>query len=418
MSRFGSVDDTEGGNTSRTNFVLSYIKNINENSYIKNTIYNSHYDFELYSDFTFFLNDSINGDQIRQKENRYINGFQSEYIGSFKLGKTNLLLKNGIGFRNDKTNNTELSNTANRKTTLKTLKLGDINETNMFAYINPIFEIGKWKINPSIRLDQFNFNYYDKLLTNFTNKSETEYIVSPKINILYNVSDDMQLYIKSGKGFHSNDTRVVVEQKGEKILPSAYGTDIGYIWKPTSQLLVNMAYWYLFLEQEFVYVGDAGIIEPSGKSQRQGIDFSYRLQFGKYLYINGDANYTLARSIEEEEGKNFIPLAPDLTITQGISFIHKSGFYGNTSLRYIKNRPANEDNSIVAIGYAIIDMNMGYQRKKFDIGFSIQNLLNTDWNETQFATETRLQNEAHSVEEIHFTPGIPFCFKASIAYKF
>ena len=98
--------------------------------------------------------------------------------------------------------------------------------------------------------------------------------MSPKLNFLYNVKDDLQLYLKSGKGFHSNDTRVVVRRASENILPAAYGSDLGMIWKPVPKMIVNTAFWYLFLEQEFVYVGDAGIVEPSGKTERKGIDIS------------------------------------------------------------------------------------------------------------------------------------------------
>ena len=76
--------------------------------------------------------------------------------------------------------------------------------------------------------------------------------------------------------------------------------------------------------------------------------------------------------------------------------------------RYVSNRPANEDNSIVAKGYFITDAQLNYTQKKVTIGFSIQNLFNTQWKETQFATESRLKNEANSVNEIHFTSGTPF----------
>ena len=179
-----------------------------------------------------------------------------------------------------------------------------------------------------------------------------------------------------------------------------------------------MAYWYLYLEQEFVYIGDAGIVEPSGKTRRQGIDFSYRYQPLPWLYWNLDANYTYARAIEEPTGQDYIPLAPDFTLVSGISVIHKSGFYGGLNVRYLGDRPANEDNSIIAKGYTVTDLNMGYKWKKISLGIQIQNLFNTDWNETQFATESRLQNEILPVEEIHFIPGTPFFIKTMIEYNF
>jgi len=208
------------------------------------------------------------------------------------------------------------------------------------------------------------------------------------------------------------------DRDGVEVLPAAYGTDFGMIWKPSPNMIVNVAYWWLYLEQEFVYVGDAGIVELSGRTRRRGIDFSYRYQPVSSLFWNFDVNYTHARSIDDEEGQNYIPLAPDLTLVSGLNFILESGFFGSAQLRYLKDRPANEDNSIVAEGYTVVDMNAGYKWKKLEFGIQVQNLFNVEWNETQFATESRLRDEPNPVEEIHFTPGAPFFLKGSIQYIF
>lgn len=418
ITRFGAIDDTEGGNTSRTNILLNYDKYIDKNSFIKNRVFYSNYDFELYSNFTFFLEDTVNGDQIKQKEDRCIYGINSEYNRSFSNEKLEGDWQAGISLRNDQSQNNELSHTVNRSETLYPIMLGDINETNYAAYFNATFDIGKWTINPALRVDYFDFQYNNALQTDYKTQSSTKAIVSPKLNILYHFSPDLQFYLKGGKGFHSNDTRVVVAQEGKEILPAAYGFDAGILWKPIPQLLVNTAYWYLFLEQEFVYVGDAGIVEPSGKTKRHGLDLSVRYQLLDWLFWNMDANYTHARAIEENAGEDYIPLAPDFTLTTGLNVVHPSGIYGGLNLRHINDRPANEDNSIIAKGYTVVDFNVGYPLRKLDFGIQIQNLLNTEWNETQFATESRLKNEPAPVKEIHFIPGTPFFIKAIIAFKF
>ena len=266
----------------------------------------------------------------------------------------------------------------------------------------------KWTFNPSVRLDYFDFKYNDKLVPEYKTQEASKVIVSPKFNILYNPTKNLQLYLKTGKGFHSNDTRVVVTDNNKRTLPAAYGYDLGYIWKPTPKMFLNMTYWYLYLEQEFVYVGDAGIVEPSGETERLGVDLSYRYQPFTSLNWNLDANYTHARSINEPEKMNYIPLAPSLTLASGLNFKFKSGLYTGVNVRHLADRPANEDNSLVAEGYTITDLNAGYKWKNMNFGIQIQNLFNTEWNETQFATESRLQNETQSTEEIHFTPGTPF----------
>ena len=418
ITRWGSVDDTEGGNTSRTNFAISHTKNLKDNSWLKTNAFYSQYDFELFSNFTFFLDDPIYGDQIRQYEDRNIFGFNTTLFSNKKFTNANLELSSGIGLRYDDINDNELAHTANRETTLNRLAFGNINETNAYGFINAELDFGKWLINPALRLDAFNFQYHNNLVASDPTNSESKFFLSPKFNIIYNPSPKWQLFFKSGRGFHSNDTRVVVAENGKEILPAAYGTDLGTIWKPLPRLWLNVAAWYLFLEQEFVYVGDAGIVEPSGKTRRRGIDVGFRYQLSDYLFFSSDFNYTHSRAIEEADGNNRIPLAPELTSVGRLSFQHPSGFNSNISYRYIKDRPANEDNSIVAQGYFIVDANVNYTFRKITFGVNIENIFNQEWNEAQFATESRLLNEIEPVEEIHFTPGVPFFIKGSLRYGF
>lgn len=305
ITRFGAIDDTEGGETSRTNIAAYYKKYIDEQSFVKSTVFFSNYNFDLFSNFTFFLKDSINGDQIRQREKRNIYGFNSVYDRSFSTKRIDDgNWQAGIRLRSDQIQNSELSHTVNRWETLDQIQFGDINETNFGAFVNATFIMGKWTINPSLRLDHFTFQYNDGLSVVYQTQSTTRSIISPKFNLLYNHSRQLQLYIKTGKGFHSNDTRLAVAQSNGDILPAAYGTDLGFIWKPLPRLLVNLAYWYLFLEQEFVYVGDEGIVEPIGKTERQGVDMSIRYQPLDWLFWNLDVNYAYARATEEEEGEN------------------------------------------------------------------------------------------------------------------
>ncbi|WP_426094475.1 TonB-dependent receptor [Flavobacterium sp. DSR2-3-3] len=416
ISRFGAVDDTEGGITSRTNFNVSLSKPIDENTFLKANAFYSNYQFELYSNFTFFLEDPVNGDQIKQKENRNIYGMNTELNKKMKLNDVDVLLQFGGGFRADATKDTELSHTLNRRTVLENLKLGDIDESNLFLYLNSEFNFGKLMINPALRLDYFKFNYQDKLTANYKTQSESKFKFSPKLNFIYSQNNNLQFFIKSGVGFHSNDTRVVVENSGKQILPTAIGTDVGTIWKPFPKLILNAALWHLYLEQEFVFVGDAGIVEPSGQSRRMGAELGLRYQLNDWLYFDADSNYTYARSIGQSKGQDYIPLAPDFTTTGGLSFQKLNGFSGGIRSRYLKSRPANEDNSIVAKGYFVSDVNVNYQYKNLNFGVAVENIFNTEWNETQFATESRLQDETKSVEEIHLTPGTPFFIKGKITY--
>ncbi len=420
ISRFGAIDATEGGQTSRTNLMASHTKILGENKLLKTRAFLSQYDFELYSNFTFFLEDPVNGDQIRQKENRIMIGAESLYeTNNIFLGDdTQFEYELGLGFRYDNADDIELSNTLNRQTTLNRISLGDVDETNTYAFLNTEFKTGKWTINPALRLDYFKFDYLNKLTETYDNQSESKVGFSPKLNTIYSVNRNWQLFLKTGIGFHSNDTRVVVANEGEDILPAAYGIDFGTILKPSDKLVLNATLWGLFLEQEFVYVGDAGIVEPSGKTRRLGAEFGARYQAMDWLYLYADINFTNGRSVEEPDGEDFIPLAPDLTSSGGLLVDGLGNFSGGLTYRFVDDRPANEDNSINALGYFVTDFNLNYNWKQWTYGIIVENLFNTEWNETQFATESRLFNETSAVEEIHFTPGTPFYIRGKISVRF
>ena len=416
IDRFGSIDPSEGGNTERYNANAIMVHRLGNGASWENQLYYNRYVFNLYSNFTFFLNDPVNGDEIQQKEQRNIAGFSSSIRQKYFLKNITVNSTYSLGIRRDATKESSLANVVKRKF-INYLNLGDVTETNALAFTRQEITTGKWFIDAGARIDYFNFNYFDRL-TNAQLPKVNKSIVSPKIHIQYTLNKAVQLYVKAGKGFHSNDTRVITGNKSNQILPAAYGKDLGIILKPSKNLFFNVAVWQLYLQQEFVYVGDAGVVEPSGKSKRQGIDIITRYQFTKKLFANANLNFTKPRAIGEAKGQDYIPLAPTATSTGGLFYKQATGINGGISYRYIKNRPANEDNSIVAKGYFLMDASVNYTRPRYEIGLALENIFNIDWNEAQFATESRLMNEADPVTELHFTPGTPFFAKIKLAVFF
>lgn len=418
IGRFGAVDDTEGGSTSRTNAQVSLQKQINAKSIIENTFFFSHYDFTLFSNFTFFLNDPENGDQIKQKESRNLFGLKTKYQQQYNWREFNGFWHSGIAVRTDQVTDNELSRTKNRKELIEPVALGDVNETNFSGFIGSVLNYRKLSFHPSLRIDHFLFQYTNALTTAFDQQQNGSTVFSPNFTMQFNQSKNLQIYYKVGQGFHSNDTRVVLENRTKESVPKGTGMDFGMIWKPRSRLVFNIALWNLNLAQEFVYVGDEGVVEASGESKRRGVDLSTRAQLNDWAFFNLDMNYTHARQLTENGDQEYIPLAPEFNLVTGFSVRHPSGIYGGIHARVLGDRAAKEDNSIIAEGYTIVDANLGYNYKKIGLGMQVQNLLNAEWNETQFATTTQLPNEILHVEEIHFTPGTPFFAKASIEFRF
>lgn len=415
---FGAIDSNEGGETSRKNLNVLLSSSLKNGAVLKNRLMYSRYEFELFSNFTFFKADPVNGDQIKQKEKRDLLAFNSSYDKIFFAGDKKVNSEIGFNIRNDRTKDSELSRTKNRKELLERIRYGDINETNVGAFVNAtIYLNSKLNIQAGLRADHFIAKYLDKIDPNETGKANAS-IVSPKLNINFQLNKKTQVYFSLGRGFHSNDTRAVVSRKGLEILPGAWGSDLGFVVKPVSNLYINAALWYLKMEQEFVYVGDEGIVEPSGKSERYGVDFTIRYEPFKWLMIDGDINFARPRSIEEPKGSDFIPLAPNITATSGITSKFGKGFQASLRNRFMGDRAANEDKSTIAKGYFVNDLYLNLNRNKLEYGITIQNLFDVKWKETQFDTESRFRNEPSPVSEIHFTPGTRFFVKASVNYKF
>ncbi|MEO5681068.1 MAG: TonB-dependent receptor [Chitinophagaceae bacterium] len=421
---YGAIDPNEGGLTYRTNVNAQLLTAFNNGDFIKNQLYYSNSHFDLYTNFTFFLVDSVNGDQIRQKEGRSLMGYNGSYNHVSYMGNTRLTTEAGLQLRYDWVKNAALSHTKNRFTLLEQIKSGDIKELSVSPYISETLKFNEhFSINAGIRFDQYNHSYNNKFNGDTTLPGIGIYkakanTVSPKLNLYYHANNSLQFYFSTGKGFHSNDTRAVIVQNGYQVLPAAYSTDLGVVFKPAGNIIVNAALWYVYLQQEFVYSGDGGFVEFSGKTRRAGLDFSGRYEPVKSLYFDLDINYAHGRALGEAKGQNLIPLAPVWTSSAGITYANKSGFTGSFRYRFVGDRSANEDYSLTANGYFITDAVLNYTKNKYEIGVVVNNVFNTRWKETQFATDTRLKGEAQPVDEVCFTPGTPFAAKLSFAVKF
>ncbi len=409
---YGAIDDTEGGHTSRQNATVELKTKMFNGGTLSNQLFYSKYKFELYSNFTFFKVNPVTGDQVRQKESRNILGYEGSYQKELQLGQIKTVIKSGIQIRYDDINDIELTRTKDKLINVDVLMNGDIDESNIGAYYSQRFSFTKKvDVTGALRTDHFANRYSDNV--NATVLAASSTIFSPKLNIDYRVSDKVWLYLYNGRGFHSNDTRVAVQQNGKKVLPPAYGSDLGAVLKLNKKMLVKTALWYLWLDQEFVYVGDEGVVEPGGKTRRFGFDLSARYELSANLFADMDISLADPRATGVQRSESYLPLAPVFTSAGGLTYKKTQGWNGSFRYRFMANRAANETNSVVARGYLIADAAIHYTRPKWEVGISVQNLLNSKWKETQFETESQLRTETKPVSEIHFTAGTPFFARVS-----
>ena len=430
-NRFGTLDSAQGGHTVRTNASLKLNTNLGNSWSMDNQLWYSHYYFNLVSNFSFFYYFPTTGDEFRQLERRDLGGYNGKISRCALVGNTTFTTTFGAGSRYDNINPTELDHTENGQF-LGYLQYGRAKELNANGYFDETITTGKWLFNAGIRVDYFHYFYenlapasdtYASPIFNGVSPNAQKAIVSPKLSASYTANDQVQLYAKLGKGFHSNDARVVIANQGFEILPAAYGADVGINWKPAPNLFINAAVWYLYLQQEFTFGEDlidqpSGPVGPSGRTSREGIDFSAHYQLTKWLFASLNLNPAKPRYIDSAKGHNYVELAPTFTSTAGLDFRFKNGINGGISYRYLHDRAANSDYTLTARGYFITDLAVNYTQKRYEIGVAIENFFNRQWDEAQFDYISQLKGETRAVDQVSYTPGVPFFAKLKVTVFF
>jgi len=409
INRFGTIDSVQNGKSSRVNAIAKLSTDLKNNWMLENQLYYTHYKFALHVNSTFFADDPVNGDVRQQGEERDMFGYNGKLSKQNNWGNTSLVSTLGLNTRFDRSYGTEYSHVTQQYQFLDYVTRGDIRQNNTGVYLDETLQSGKWLFNVGSRLDYFNFNYHDTI--------KTQVVVSPKINIEYTASDKVQLYLKAGKGFHSNNAIAVIGNNGLETIPAAYGADLGLNWKPIPHLYINTALWYLYLQQEFVYTDD-GDIEPGGKTKRMGIDLSARYQLAKWLFADLNINLARPRLADSAKSTGYLALAPSFTSTGGLDFKFDNGINGGLSYRYMHSRPGNNTNTLRADGYYVTDLKLNYTQKRYEMGLTIENLLNTKWNEFEAEEVTQLRGEPAPVDQMSFTPGTPFFAKVRVVLFF
>ncbi len=424
ISSYGSIDPNEGGTTSRNNYNLTYTTKLGTGEF-EAQAYMSTYRFKLFSDFTFFLKDSVNGDMIEQDDNRTVRGLNVKYSVGHHLFKMHNKFTLGATFRSDEIENQLWHAPHRERLTANSHSMIHLRSNAVFA--NEVFRFSDhFRAEVGFRYDYFVFDVEDLLPTDsmYKNYSGFNYqsAISSKLNLIYSVNDKIQFFFNTGSGYHSNDARSSVQDKNQHHLPIAVSAELGTLFR-IKKTVISAAIWGMDLSNELVYVGDDGTTENKGASRRYGADISGRAQLLKWLYLDIDVNLSQGRLIDTLFGMQkttdyHIPLAPTLTSVGGLTAKFTNGLEFGLRYRYMQDRPANESNTIVAHGYNVVDFTANYKTKHYKVGLIIENLLNTKWNEAQFDTETRLRNETKPVDELHYTPGTPLYAKLVVGYLF
>ncbi|MBM4373465.1 MAG: TonB-dependent receptor [Deltaproteobacteria bacterium] len=422
IDRFGTLDPTEGGTTQRHIASLRYNARIADDAALDVLAYAQRYDWRLYSNFTFFLDDPVNGDQIEQTDGRWVFGVN----GGARLlhrhfGPVQIETRAGLQVRSDGIDNGLFHTRATER--LDTRVDAGISQTSLGLYVEERLAYKKWlAVRAGVRVDRLDVSVTDRKTPTGPESLEGsagDMLASPKLSVVLAPHTTTQLYLNYGRGFHSNDARGATRRTDPAtLLVPATTYEVGARVRPWRPLVLTAAAYRIDLDSELVWSGDAGTTEPSEATRRIGLEMGGRLNLNRWLFA--DVDLTLNRAAFKGNAGNggAVALAPTRTLSAGIGARAKFGTFGSLRVRHVGERPANEDGSLVAEGFTIVDAQVGHRYKAFEATVDVQNLLNSEWREVQFATTSRLANEAKPVDEVNFTPGWPITVRATLAAYF
>lgn len=494
LDRFGSIDPTEGGRTDRENVNLQYRTKPTPADELTAQLYGSRYTLRLWSDFTFFKDTGdrfqlgpdggiidtgrfpsrriagarfIPGDGIEQNDSRFLYGGRGRFAHTWELFGMGVTSFVGVESRNDDVD--VALHRQVRRNRFYTVNRLNVVERSFGGFFGNEILFAEWaRFEFGLRADYFAFEGANRLPNqpsdpNFTavpiSGRTSDHVLSPKANLVLTPWTDTDLYFDFGEGYHSNDARnaLLAARGGSDFAPltKSLGYEFGTRTKQLDgRLDAAASVWLLDLDSELVFSGDGGNQEiaaggnflPAGASRRWGVDFEARYQIFRWL----TADYDLAWADPRFTNGDAIPLAPTLLMNGGLTADLLPGLSVALRSRYLDDRPANEDRSLVARGYVLLDLIAQYRWRNVEVSLQALNLTNTHWREAQFADTSCVAGEvgmvdakgrsngcfaspgnqtkghvdpatgkrAEPADDIHFTPGNPFGFYAGVKLYF
>ncbi len=427
ISEFGQIDSTDGGNTDRYSLSGSWHR-VGAVSIDDVQLFAVHSDLNLFSDFGYFLDNPVQGDQFNQVEHRDVFGGSAMHLQAIDLFGVTHMVKFGVQTRADIVNGLGLYNTERRVRT-GTIRVDDVRETSSGAYVEAESRWLPWmRTVIGLRGDGYTFDVQSDLAANSGHR--TAGIMSPKASVIFAPAANTELYVSGGLGFHSNDARgttiTIDPTTGDSVprvdpLVRSRGAEVGLRASPLSTWRATMSVWMLALDSELLFTGDGGTTEPAAASRRHGVTFANFYRPLPSLSLDADVSFASAKFVGVPAGQTSIPGALENVVAAGITWTPpKEGFFGAVRMRSFGAYPLIEDNSVRAKPSTLMNADAGYQlRSGTRLRLSILNLLDAKADDIQYYYASRLAGEpAGGVDDIHFHPAEPRQLRVSMEWKY
>jgi len=431
---YDSLDDTTGGDSQRYSVQGEWHRS-DDASATKVMAYGFYYDLDLFSNFTYFLDDPVNGDQFEQQDRRWAAGLQASHTMFGQLGDRRM--ENTIGFqsRHDVIRNGLFK--TRRQDRLSTTREDDILQNSAGIYFENKIRWGeKFRTVAGVRGDLYNFDVDSNLDANDGTRQDA--IADPKLSLIFGPWEKTEVYLQSGLGHHSNDGRGVNTRIDPAAPPGTnrvsradplvqtYGAEIGARTTYIEGLQSSLSLWWLDIDSELLFVGDAGATEASQPSRRYGVEFANYYQVNKWFTLDADFSFSHSEFRDNPRdpltGQHIgqhVPGSIESVIAAGITYHSDGGFFGSLRLRYFGPRPLIEDDSERSGSTIMLNAQVGYQiNKMWTITAEVLNLLDRRDHDIDYFYESRVTPSDGVRPEKHFHPVEPIQARIALTARF
>ncbi|WP_292992884.1 TonB-dependent receptor [Nitrosomonas sp.] len=411
VPRLGAIDPSGGGEAHRFS-LSSALQHIGRFGVTQLNLYTLHTNLALFSNFTYFLNDPVNGDQFSQIDKRFQSAMNLNHLWVNKIAGFEVENAVGVQFQNDVIDNGLLS--TKERQTLSTTRKDHINQNSVGIYYqNSIQWLEKFRSVAGVRSDYYWFDVNSNISVNSGNRYDS--MTNPKLSLIFGPWAQTEFYVNYGSGFHSNDARgttsTVDPKSGEPInrvnpLVRSTGYEVGLRTAIVPGLQASFAAFRLDLDSELLFVGDVGTTEASRPSKREGLEASLFYMPTDWLTIDVDYALARARFSDIDPSGNHIPGAIQGVGKLAVSVDNIGPIFGSMQFRYFGKRSLIEDNSVQSNHTITLNGQIGYKISK-NVRMMLQgfNLLNTHAHAIDYYYTSRLPGEpAAGVGDLHFHP--------------
>ncbi|MDQ6618305.1 MAG: TonB-dependent receptor [Pseudomonadota bacterium] len=426
LGRLSAVDPSDGGRSDRYSLSADFERRL-AGGRLETTAYAIRSDLDLYSNFTYFLDHPVEGDQFNQRDDRKIYGWNGKWSRNDELFGHSMLNTIGWEVRQDRIAPLGLYDTVGRVRTATTRE-DNVRETSYALYAENQTQWSKrFRTIAGLRADSYDFRVASTLAENSGSRHAS--LASPKLSLIFGPWKATEFFVNGGYGFHSNDARgtttTVDPRSGEPVaqvtpLVRTKGAEIGARTEIVPGLQSSVALWYLKFDSELVFVGDAGTTEAGRPSKRYGIEWSNRYKPAPWMLVDLDLAWTRARFTDADAAGNSIPNALRATAAGGIT-VHELGpWTASVFGRYFGPRPLLEDNSVRSGSTTLFNAQVTYEvTRALSLRLDVFNLFDRKADDVTYYYASRLRGEpAAGVDDFHFHPAESRSFRAGVLYRF